>query len=859
MSVAGTTPTSTGPGPSAAAEAPEPEVEYVAHPWIAPGRVERRAFQVNLAVAASTHPSLVVLPTGMGKTVVALLVIADRLAQDPDAKVLILAPTKPLVDQHTRFFRGHLVFPGLGDPESHVTSFTGSVPPDKRKALWNDAHVVIATPQVIENDLLAGRYGLGEVSMLVFDEAHRATGEYSYVWISERYGRDRPDGHRLGITASPGFSAEKILEVCGDLGLTRMEIRTETDEDVRPYLHELQVEWEKVPLPDHLKEAAEALKQAIQQRVQALKGLELLKNVSSMPSRKDLLALAGEIQSRIRLADDPDRSLFDAMSYQAQAMKIHHALELAETQGAAGLLSYWNRLENEAGGKGASKATAMVLADERIRNAVALVAAAKEEDPKVDKVVDAVRVELAVADDPRIIVFANYRDTCERIVQELKRLPGCRPVRFVGQSSREGDKGLTQKEQQEAVRAFRRGEHNVLVATSVAEEGLDIPQTDLVVFYEPVPSEIRAIQRRGRTARHRKGRVLVLMYGGTRDEAYYWAAKRREQSMRRELRAMQSRVTRELKRVEARRDESGAHAPRLDTFNGGPREKKETGTTDLERGAAEASRPATTQATQARLAAEEPIPEEPDEAPPSPPSMLGVGGRRDVHTHFDAPKNKDGSVRILVDHRESRSPVVKALERRGVQIEAAHLSVADYVVSDRVAIERKTVEDFLDSLMDGRLMAQAKQLTAYLRPILVVEGQGLTTLRNIPRMSVYGALTSLATDFGISVLMSRDTDETADLLLSIAKREQTETRRTAPLRLDKVSMSDADRRRYVVEGLPGVSGVLARRLLDRFGSVAAVLAASEDELVEVEGVGRKTAREIRRLLMMGHDGSESDR
>ena len=117
-----------------------------------------------------------------------------------------------------------------------------------------------------------------------------------------------------------------------------------------------------------------------------------------------------------------------------------------------------------------------------------------------------------------------------------------RVQRFIGQASKGKAKGMTQKEQADIIRKFESGEFNVLVATSVAEEGLDIPACDLVVFYEPVPSEIRHIQRRGRTGRIKKGRAIILMAKDTRDEAFYWSARRKEGKMTRELKRMQKRV-----------------------------------------------------------------------------------------------------------------------------------------------------------------------------------------------------------------------------------------------------------------------------------------------------------------------------
>src|SRR5437016_265200 len=145
--------------------------------------------------------------------------------------------------------------------------------------------------------------------------------------------------------------------------------------------------------------------------------------------------------------------------------------------------------------------------------------------------------------ESKVIVFAHYRETADRVTQELARIPGLRPVRFVGQASHGKDIGLSQKEQVEILEKFKAVEVNVIVATSIGEEGLDIPQVDLVVFYEPVPSEIRTIQRRGRTGRSAAGRVIMLVTKDTRDEAYLYSARRKERKMHVEL----DRLRKELK------------------------------------------------------------------------------------------------------------------------------------------------------------------------------------------------------------------------------------------------------------------------------------------------------------------------
>ena len=193
--------------------------------------------------------TMVILPTGLGKTAVALLVAASRLYNE-GGKVLMLAPTKPLVEQHLRYFERYLLAKSPpGSDASPFVMFTGEAPPDERTADWNRATVILATPQVIKNDVIGGRYSLKDVSLLVVDECHRAVGNYAYVFLAQRYLATADKPLLLAMTASPGGAPEKMQEVCANLGITRIETRTENDPDVRPYVFERDLEYIMIELP----------------------------------------------------------------------------------------------------------------------------------------------------------------------------------------------------------------------------------------------------------------------------------------------------------------------------------------------------------------------------------------------------------------------------------------------------------------------------------------------------------------------------------------------------------------------------------------------------------------------------------
>ena len=506
----------------------------VEHPRVRPGTLDDRTYQGAIAGVATERNTLVVLPTGLGKTAIALRVIAEELRRHPTESVLFLAPTRPLVVQH-----GREVARTLLAPEPLV--LTGAIPPDRRNALLHPPQVIVATPQVIANDLAEGQFPIDTLSLIVVDEAHRAVGDYPYVAIG-RANRDGPQARMLAMTASPGGSLGRIQEVWANLGIERFEYRTEQSPDVTPYLHGVGVETVTVPVPPEVRHLAILLRAAVQRQVDVLARIGLLP--AGELSRRALLEVGSRLHRQIGVeraqggASTP--GLWAAVTAQSAAMKGLHALELIESQGVDALRDFLARQEPVAG-KRSTPAQRAFLQDEDVRQVAASLARITIEHPKVATAVRIVREELHRGPGVRVIVISQYRDTVDRLVEEFTRLndPDVRPARFVGQAARGVDAGLSQKDQVALLDRFRAGTVNCLVATSVAEEGLDIPATDLVVFYEPIPDVIRTIQRRGRTGRARTGRAVVLVADGTRDVGLHRASFSRERKMHEMLERVQ--------------------------------------------------------------------------------------------------------------------------------------------------------------------------------------------------------------------------------------------------------------------------------------------------------------------------------
>ncbi|MGA8664728.1 MAG: helicase-related protein [Thermoplasmata archaeon] len=510
----------------------------VEHPRIRPGVLEEREYQAAIAASALDRNTLVVLPTGLGKTAIALRVLAEYLRRAPTQSVLFLAPTRPLVVQHATSVTRTVFSP-------EPITLTGAIPPERRTDLLHPPQVVVATPQVVANDLADGAFPLATFSLIVFDEAHRAVGDYPYVTIG-RANRDGPRARVLAMTASPGGSEDRIREVWKNLGIEHFEYRTERSGDVSPYLHGIGVETVTVPLPAELQEIRILLRAVVQRQIDALRKLNLVPS-GVETTRRALLELGARLHRQIavdRNAGVPGAALhWSAVTAQAAAMKAMHALELGESQGVEALREYLIR-QAPAEGKRMSPATRAFLTDPDLLEVRRRLESNPLEHPKIARAVGIVAQELRGRPAARVIVFSQYRDTVDRLVEELERLqdPAVRPARFVGQAAHGADPGLSQKEQVGLLDQFRTGGINCLVATSVAEEGLDIPATDLVVFYEPIPDVIRTIQRRGRTGRARTGRAVVLVAEGTRDVGLNRGAVGRERRMHDMLERVQAAV-----------------------------------------------------------------------------------------------------------------------------------------------------------------------------------------------------------------------------------------------------------------------------------------------------------------------------
>lgn len=811
-------------------------MKYISHPLIKPQSLEDREYQLSIALHAAEDNTLVVLPTGLGKTAVALLSSAMRLKKC-GGKVLVLAPTKPLVDQHKKLFMDKLILPhsdsgkiqedayelnnsesesesesfdkedseksGSKKPDDGIFSgfamFTGETDAKKRLMMWNSATVILATPQVIKNDIIAGRYNLKDVSLLIVDECHRAVGNYAYVFITEEYQKTAKNPLILGMTASPGSKEEKLMEVCQNLYVKIVETRTETDTDVRPYIHERDIKYVNIELPPELEFAVITLKRLLEDRLSLLSSAGYIVPHPEKLTMAALNGINGQIQRNIL---NKNTDAYMAASIHAEIMKIRHAIALAESQGSDILKLYLNKLAAEGTAPSGTKASRRLVRDPLFVSLINESDKWEEELlPKFETARKIVSTQLEEFPDSRVIIFANFRDTVSLLCDYMVK-SGIDARKFIGQASKDSSKGLSQKKQIETLANFREGEFKVLVATSVGEEGLDVPSTDLVIFYESVPSEIRSIQRKGRTGRHGTGSIIVLVTKGTSDETFTHVSRVREKSMKKGI-SLLSKTAKEQNEAQK-----------------------------------------VIQPSLLQTAGKEEIP---------PGTTAGSFSGREFSGRTTIPGEVQANITafeqsgplIIADDRESSSKVVECLHKSGALISLQRLEYGDYAIGDRIIVERKTTRDFMDTLVERDLLGQIKRMSdAVLKPVLIIEGEDLYSQRNINPNAVRGALTAIALNLGTSIFYTKTPEETAEMLFVIANREEGKEGGLKSPHYHKSYKSMREELEYIISSFPKTGLKSARILLENFGTIENIIKASEEELMAVDGIGEKTAKKI---------------
>ncbi|KAH9075821.1 P-loop containing nucleoside triphosphate hydrolase protein [Lactarius deliciosus] len=490
--------------------------------WIFPLNRPKRDYQFNISRNCLFDNALVALPTGLGKTFIAGVVMLNFYRWFPEGKVVFVAPTKPLVAQQVE-----ACHKTCGIPGSDAIELTGNNPRSFRAKAWQEKRVFYMTPQTFENDLKTDNCDPRDIILLVVDEAHKGAGDYSYAKVVRFLMAKNPHFRLLALTATPGGTPDAVQAIVNSLHIGRIELRDEQSLDIRSYVYEKKVKQHIVSMNEGIAKLRDLLAKVLEVYIKKCTAFGILRGnldpVMFHPFRAN--AAMDEINRRpdsrqLQWAYPVLRkvgALARAMGYLLEASPQMCFRSLTEE--AEGATS------DKPSGLNKDPAFQTLVTELRLQKSNGFAVHPKLEMLKVlvmDHFGQRLRDENAsdadvrVGEDTRAMVFVTFREAVDEIVDFLNQdSPLLRASKFIGQGiDKKGNKGLAQREQLDIINRFKDGVFNILVATSVGEEGLDIGEVDLIVCYDAQKTPIRMLQRVGRTGRKREGYVHVLLAEG---------------------------------------------------------------------------------------------------------------------------------------------------------------------------------------------------------------------------------------------------------------------------------------------------------------------------------------------------------
>lgn len=495
--------------------------------WVYPTNLgATRDYQFSIVKNSLFNNTLVALPTGLGKTFIAATVMLNFYRWTKTAKIVFVAPTKPLVAQQI-----DACYNIVGIPRSETTLLTGDIAPALRVDEWEKRRVFFMTPQTLLNDLSHGYADPKSIALIVIDEAHRAVGEYAYAKATKLIRRFSKSFRVLALTATPGSKIETVQEVIDNLGISHCEIRTEESIDIRQYVHDRNIEQIVLDPSDEMNLIGELFTVALKPLTEKLSSQNIwygrspmaLTAFGLMQAQKEWFATRGQhtnqgIQFMMR-------AIFSVLT------SLAHSIKLLQFHGIKPFYDNLKdfRSEQEGRGEKGSKYKRQIIENSSFQEMMDKISGWFKTDgfvghPKLTALADCVLnhfMDKGEESGTRVIVFSEYRDSAEDIVRMLNtHKPLVKATVFVGQADGKRGEGMKQKQQIETIERFKKGDFNVLVATSIGEEGLDIGQVDLIVCYDSSASPIRMLQRMGRTGRKRAGNIVLLLMRGKEEDQF---------------------------------------------------------------------------------------------------------------------------------------------------------------------------------------------------------------------------------------------------------------------------------------------------------------------------------------------------
>ncbi|XP_036007077.1 Fanconi anemia group M protein isoform X2 [Fundulus heteroclitus] len=505
--------------------------------WIYPTNYPIREYQLKISEAALFQNTLVCLPTGLGKTFIAAVVMYNFYRWYPAGKIVFMAPTKPLVAQQIE-----ACYKVMGIPQEHMAELTGSTAAKQRQEVWRAKRVFFLTPQVMVNDLSRDTCPARQIKCVVIDEAHKASGNHAYCQVIRQLISQTLRFRVLALSATPGGDTKSVQAVISNLLISHIELRSEESPDIQAHSHQRSVEKVVVPLGEklsayqarYIQVLEKFMSRLVQNRVMAHKDLRTLSKYQLILARDQFRKNpAPHIKGSHQGVLEGDFAL---------CISLYHGYELLMQMGLRSLFFYIQGIMD--GSREMSRAknelqrtpTFMDLYREMETMFLKPPDGPDEpfvySHPKLEKLEEVVLQHFNVwaessADtndgvSTRVMIFSSFRESVQEIAGMLNRhAPLIRVMTFMGQASAgKGVKGFTQKEQLEVVHRFRQGGFNTLVSTCVGEEGLDIGEVDLIVCFDAQKNPTRLVQRMGRTGRKRQGRIVIILAEGREERTY---------------------------------------------------------------------------------------------------------------------------------------------------------------------------------------------------------------------------------------------------------------------------------------------------------------------------------------------------
>ncbi|CAB9501541.1 helicase MPH1 [Seminavis robusta] len=539
--------------------------------WVYPihPKYAKRDYQFEMAKSGVLEDTLICLPTGLGKTLVGAVVMYNFYRWFPQGKLVFCAPTLPLVQQQAK-----AVYDIVGIPMSETAVLTGRVKSEERAALWQTHRLFFCTPQTIENDMRNQVIDASSVVCVLLDEVHKARGDHAYVQVIQLLRTQAKAKFRLvGLSATPGSTIEVVQDVIQTLQVSKIEVRSDDDPSIQQYTHNRVHEVIEVAETALVTKTKDVLLNLIRAPLKRLQQAGFLKSSGSGATISTYSVLQ-EQQKYYEGLSKGDRRCPGKL--RADFLLVHKLIGWRDSVGVYGIHRFRSNVAECRNDPRAAFTLAAVFGDKDFQEHMedfkeackksktddSKVQDMLAENPKLQKLQEVLNEHFERARarasreggevSTRAIVFSQLRGSVQDIVASLSALqPLVRPRRFVGQGKgsskgkdakegvavaakdEEDQKGMNQTEQHKVLAEFRSGIHNVLVCTSIGEEGLDIGEVDLIVNFDCLSSPIRMLQRVGRTGRARDGRVVSILSKG--EEQKHKRSKAREKTLIRAL------------------------------------------------------------------------------------------------------------------------------------------------------------------------------------------------------------------------------------------------------------------------------------------------------------------------------------